>query len=150
MSWAQKRRLRHLEFIVDSGMTYGVGAFAERNRFNEIEIWCRHPDGPEDLTVESRYEVAENSITTLATVSDTKVAEAYRFTKRILAGVQVKQDLLMRIEKQAADALRAEVMVELFKSGREDHPAYAVLAASTQMSQIRSIKAELARTAIDR
>lgn len=126
--------------MVDVGLTQGITV-----SYSD-QIWVHWPEVPEERTTEYCREAALKTIENFGTASYERVRKAYRFLMQLLPQIETKTNLVRQVEEATTSALRTEVMVKLFQSGREDHPLYAVLAGSDSYTQITGIGREIERT----
>lgn len=135
-------RVRRLNRLVDFGLEYGVAVYYKKE--SDSDVWASWPDEPEEKTTEQRHDAAQKTIESLWNQSPAKVHRAYRWGRQVIRRYAVKETLSARVNDSIVATFRTEIMVELYRSGREDHPLYTSIAATASMSELKVLKKEVA------
>jgi len=145
-------RRRLLEKVVDMSMQYGVLIYYTNPyySYNDPELKVKVPETDYQRTVEGRHETARRTIQELSSKPLQDVRRAYRRARRSGANLDVQTALYNRVDEEAVSAMRTDAMVTLLRTGREDHPAYVMLAEASTVDEIKSIKQRAERMQLER
>lgn len=147
MSWTEKKRVKLLEEIADMAMKHGIHVFYKRETDYATasgyrqQLYINWPD--DATTVAQRHVEATKCITGLSQKTYGQVKAAYKFARTTVAGLDVGMTLKNRIDMEALDAVRNEAMIKLYQAGRDDDPAFALLAGATTLDQVVGISREI-------
>lgn len=134
ISFAEKRRRKVLGKLVDLAMDHGTSVYLQSG-----DLWLKYRN-PEDRNPEAIHADTTRMLDDVAKSNRQVLKHYYKRAVIYLHAQDAANDFRAKLEKRTTDAARIEILVELYRAGDTDHPAYAALAAASTMQEIRAIK----------